>query len=325
MNEVEDLKSGIVQRIRKLSKETANLIAAGEVIVSPAHAVKELIENSLDAEAQRITIVLENSGLDTLEIRDDGNGIHKDDLLIVCERFTTSKLSTLSDLHSIKSFGFRGEALASLSFVSKVSITTCTRDLPLQQYTCSYINGKPVSSPTPTELATGHGTFIVANSLFYNLLVRRNAINVSQEYRNVLRVVQNYAIHFPHVMFSCQNKLSRTNKNDRRQLNHVSTVTSISTPLSPERSESMNEKKSNFKSILQKKQLELIRTFYGNDIAEALLSTSLTHEYFSCQMWILPPNAFSIKKKITNTFILFVNHRLVEHPTLKYVTDYKKL
>src|SRR3954465_13856483 len=117
-----------MNRIRLLPEQVANQIAAGEVVERPASVIKELVENSLDAEARRITVEIQAGGRSLIRVTDDGFGMSRDDALLCLERHATSKIQRAEDLHGINTMGFRGEAIPSIASISRMTITTRERD-----------------------------------------------------------------------------------------------------------------------------------------------------------------------------------------------------
>ena len=226
------LKMAAVPTIKKLDEAVVNRIAAGEVIQRPANALKEMIENSLDAKASSITVTVKSGGLKLLQIQDNGCGIRKEDMGIVCERFTTSKLTKFEDLSSIATYGFRGEALASISHVAHVTITTRTGESNCA-FKASYSDGKlvparPGLSADPKPCAGNKGTQITVEDLFYNVSTRRKVLKSSgEEFAKIANVVSKYAIHNSGVAFTL--KKQGENMADVRTTNVASILDNIRT------------------------------------------------------------------------------------------------
>ena len=175
--------------IKRLSPEVASKIAAGEVVEKPFNVVKELIENSCDAGASKITVEIVNGGLDLIKITDNGSGIEKDDLPLALERFATSKAQTVDDVYSAATFGFRGEALAAISAVSDFKITS-GKDNKAYEITSHYGN---VGEIKPT--AAIKGTIIEAARLFENLPARRKFLKSSKSLEGeILRLVKHFSL-----------------------------------------------------------------------------------------------------------------------------------
>lgn len=182
-------------RIKKLPALIANQIAAGEVIERPASVVKELLENAQDAGAKNISIELGFAGLNQIKISDDGHGIFADDLPLAIAAHATSKISNLEDLYNISSMGFRGEALASISSVAKLSITSRPAAQKHGARLEISIDGAAVS-PCPRAV----GTTIEVLDLFYNAPVRKNFLRGQRtELQYVEDIIKRFALAAPYI------------------------------------------------------------------------------------------------------------------------------
>jgi len=179
--------------IRKLNQETINLISAGEVIEAPCDILKELLENAIDANATEINIKIKASGTELLEIKDNGTGISKADLATCIERHTTSKLEKIDDLYSLNTFGFRGEALASINAISKMEIKTSTTE-----------DGKGflLKENLVSSIVCQKGTTISVNDIFYNVPVRKKFLkSKSQEFSKLYNTFLEFVIQYPKIRF----------------------------------------------------------------------------------------------------------------------------
>jgi len=167
----------MTNRIRQLPAQLVNQIAAGEVVERPASVAKELIENSLDAGADRIEINAERGGIKLLRVRDDGEGIAREDLALALCRHATSKIAEVADLQSIATLGFRGEALPSIASVSRLALSSRHRDA--EQAWCVRSDGSD-QADEPVPAAHPVGTTVEVRDLFYNTPARRKFLRTDK-------------------------------------------------------------------------------------------------------------------------------------------------
>jgi DNA mismatch repair protein MutL len=193
--------------IRSLPELLVNQIAAGEVVERPASALKELMENSLDAGAQSIAVELVEGGVRRLRVVDDGGGIERDDLPLAVARFATSKISTLDDLERAATLGFRGEALASIGAVARLSIASRRAgDRHAWRIAC---NAGAVSAVEPTALASG--TTVEVEDLYFNTPARRKFLkSEATEFARCDEAFARIALSRPSVAFSLSHNGRRT-------------------------------------------------------------------------------------------------------------------
>lgn len=186
-------------KIRILAENVVNQIAAGEVVERAASVLKELVENSLDASAARIQIVLKGHGRSLIQVVDDGCGMSREDLLLAFERHATSKLSRAEDLHTVKTLGFRGEALPSIASVSYVEVRTAAVDAAsgtlLRLEAGRIVHDEPVASAV--------GTSIAVHSLFFNTPARARFLkSAATELAHLIRIFKQYALAYPEIAWT---------------------------------------------------------------------------------------------------------------------------
>jgi DNA mismatch repair protein MutL len=188
--------------IRLLPDSVANQIAAGEVIQRPASAVKELLENAVDAGATQVKLLVKDAGKGLIQVIDNGSGMSETDARMCFERHATSKIREANDLFSIRTLGFRGEALASIAAIAQVELKTRKADEEIG--TSIIIEGSKVKSQEP--VACQQGTTFLIRTLFYNVPARRNFLKSDNvEFRHILEEFQRVALVHPDIEFSLFN------------------------------------------------------------------------------------------------------------------------
>jgi DNA mismatch repair protein MutL len=192
-----------MNRIRLLPEQVANQIAAGEVIERPASVVKELVENSLDAEATRVTVEIQAGGRSLVRVVDDGLGMSRDDALLCLERHATSKIRRAEDLAAITTMGFRGEALPSIASVSRFTLTTRERAGDSPEGTQVIINGGKILEVKAAGSASG--SIVEVRQLFFNLPARRKFLRTEEtESAHIQHYLTLAALAYPEVAFTFQ-------------------------------------------------------------------------------------------------------------------------
>lgn len=184
-----------IGKIKILDELVSNMIAAGEVVENPASMIKELLENALDAESKNIQISIKDGGR-YVKISDDGHGMNKEDLLLAIERHATSKISTKDDLYNLITYGFRGEALSSISAVSKINMSSRTKDDQVGNYIT--VSGGKVTGIG--QLQRNIGTTIEVKELFFNTPARLKFLRkTSTEYSNIKDIIIQEALCNPNI------------------------------------------------------------------------------------------------------------------------------
>lgn len=252
-------------KINVLDDSTINKIAAGEVIERPSSIIKELVENSIDAGADFITVEIENGGKDLIKIIDNGCGIEHDDINKAFMRHATSKISRAEDLYDLHSLGFRGEALASIAAVSKLEMITKTKDALLA--TKIILEGGKIS--LKEAIAANSGTQISVQSLFFNTPARRKFLKSNQsEALAITNLMNKLAIGNPQVRFKY-----------------------------------INNKKTVFETLGDGSLFNLIRLIYGKDVSSNVIKLDYESTYFKIQGYIANNNVYRSNRNLQHIFI----------------------
>lgn len=259
-----DNPSTTSRKIKPLDVDTIRKIAAGEVIERPVNVVKELVENSIDAEATEIIVELEKGGKALIRVSDDGIGMSAEDLELAWQRHTTSKISGIQDLNRLHTLGFRGEALYSIASVARLRIISRPRDAPLGHELrvegARQLDLKPV--------ACRMGTTVEVRDLFYNFPVRKKFLrNDSIELAKIHEFLQNFSLGYPEKKFVL--------KHDRKLL---------------------------FLSPREKGHKEAILRVHGKRFTQALMEVKETSPHWQLEAYLMLPRTRKNKKKYILTF-----------------------
>ena len=279
-------------RIQLLDDQIINKIAAGEVVERPASVVKELLENSLDAGATRITVELVEGGRKRIVISDNGCGMDRDDAILALQRHATSKIQRDEDLFNLHTMGFRGEALASIAAVSKLTLMTCEQG----KDTGVRVVCEGGTTPDISPWQSSGGTTIMVEDLFYNVPVRGKFLKAaSTEYGNVLELMQALALAWPHVDLTLVH-------NGREQLR----ATAVVSPAD------INDTATRWsEEVLRKRCAQVLKK---EDVNRMVLATA-SSQYGDLRGLVSAPG---LEKATAREMYLFVNGRWVKDKALRF-------
>lgn len=270
-------------RIRHLPQDLANQIAAGEVIERPASVIKELVENSIDAESMHIVVKMEKGGAQLISVADNGIGMNAHDALAAFDRHATSKISSKDDLFNIHTLGFRGEALASIAAVARVRMKTREKEADSGTYV-EIEGGKLIKS---TDIGCPPGTEIEVRELFYNVPARKSFLKgPSTETGHMINIVTQCALAYPDIHLT----LINADKGNRPLLD-----------LPPV--ESLEDR---------------VFQIFGGDVVDELMNISFPLEAYNIHGLVSRPT-LAFKGKENQLF--FVNRRAVRNPSLSHAAQ----
>lgn len=269
--------------IRTMPEGLANKIAAGEVVQRPASALKELIENAVDAGADSITVILKEAGTELIQVVDSGSGMTREDARACFRRHATSKIAAIEDLERIRTLGFRGEALASIASVAQVELRT--KRLTDSAGFCVRIDGGEILAAEPC--ATKDGTSIFVRNLFYNVPARRNFLKTAAtELKHCVETFQFLALSHPSIAFALYH--------DDLEMYRVEAET---------------------EGDFMQRVRGRIRALYDEDYVDLLAAVEERTSYLTVQGYVGEPE---LHKRTRGEQFLFVNGRYVRNRSLDH-------
>lgn len=244
-------------KIAKMSLHLANMIAAGEVVERPSNVVKELVENSIDANSTNIKIILSNGGIDLIKVVDDGDGMDKDDVLLAFMPHATSKIKTEYDLFRINTLGFRGEAISSIASVSTMQIISSQTGL--SGYQCTYKSGVKQNEGVTHS---NKGTTVIVNNLFFNTPARLKYLkSAKSELASIMFWVDRIALAHPSIRFTV-----------------------------------ISDEKTVFQTTGSKDEKTLIGELYGIEACKNVIMHSYTEDGYSVKLVLVKPSIYRSNK-----------------------------